>query len=140
MSIQTKLQEKYKYYLSIKALVDSEVKELERIKKSVAERADDLFSIEEKADVYFEAIGETELLKLDLLETKKELYYYVQAYNDLLEIPADIISEVRDFKTKVVFAVVDGKKEVIDKELYESYKKQHLDYSREVEKYLESQK
>lgn len=139
MSIQTKLEEKFKYYLSLKSLVEKESTEVEKTKLKIAEKAEKLSSIEQKASLYFEAIGAVELTKLDLLEAKKELYHYFKAYEDLVEVPKEIEKELDGYKVNVVFAVVNGKKEIVNKELYESYKKQHLDYTFEVEKYLESQ-
>jgi hypothetical protein len=132
---QNKLEQLFKEYLELKNYIQEESKNIEALKKEVADKALELFTIEDKANLYFETIGEKEILKIDFLELQKKLYYFYEAYKDLVEIPIEIVNEFIDYKIKGVFALKNGKKEIIDKELYNFYKKQHQDYTLGVEEY-----
>lgn len=134
--MQNKLEQLFKEYLELKDYIQEDSKNIESLKKEVASKALELYDIEDKASLYFDTIGEKEIFKIDFLELQKKLYYFYQAYKDLIEIPESISKELEDYKVKGVFAIKNGKKEIIDKELYNFYKQQHRDYTLGVEEYL----
>ncbi len=133
--MQSKLQQIYKDYLDLKNFIAEDSKNIESLKKEVLEEAMLLDTVEDQAGLYFEKLGNREILKIDFLEAQKKLYYFVKAYEDLVEIDEIIKNEVAEYKIKTVFAIIDGKKEIIDKDLYNSYKKQNQEYSVQLDRY-----
>lgn len=133
--MQTKLQQIYKEYLDLKNYIQEDNKNLEKVQKELHDKALELENIEDKVGLYFDMLGSKEILKIDFLEAQKKLYYLVEAYDKLVEIPAEIKNEIQDYKVKTVFAIIDGKKEIIDKDLYNSYRKQNIEYSVQLDKY-----
>ncbi len=133
--MQSKLQQIYKDYLDLKNFIIEDSKDSAKLKEEVMKEAMEYDTIEEQAGVFFDKLGHKELLKIDMLEQQKKLYYFVEAYDQLIEIPGEIKDEVADYKIKTVFAIIDGKKEIIDKDLYNSYRKQNQEYSVGLDKY-----
>lgn len=133
--MQTKIQQIYKDYLDLKNYIQEESKSAEKIKKEVHDQALQLDTVEEQSGLYFDRLGNLEILKLDYLEQQKKLYYFIEAYRELVEIPEDILNEFLDYKVPMVFAIVGGKKEIIDKNLYDSYRKKSQEYSVQLDKY-----
>lgn len=133
--MQTKLQQTFKEYIDLKNYIQEDNKNLEEQKKKAHNEAVLLDELDDQSGYFFEKIGYKDLLRIDFEEAKKKLYYLILAYNDLVEIPVEIKEEIQDYKPKSVFTIIDGKKEIIDKELYETYKKQHQDYARNLVEY-----
>lgn len=133
--MQTKLQQIFKEYTDLKNYIQEDSKNLEKVKKEVHDQALQLDDVSDQAGLYFDKIGNVEILKIDFLEVQKKLYYTYEAYKDLVQVPEEIKTEIKDYKIKSVFAIIDGKKEIIDKDLYNSYRKQSQEYSVQLDKY-----
>lgn len=133
--MQTKLEQTFKDYLELKNYIQEDSKSIEKIKKELQDEALLLDTIEDQAEIYFDKLGYKSLLQLDLIEKQKELYYLIQAYKDLVEIPKDLLDEFTDYKVNTVFTVLAGEKKIINQELYNSYKKQSIDYSVQLDNY-----
>ena len=133
--MQTKLQQIYKEYTDLKNYIQEDNKNLEEAQKKAHNEAINFETLDEQSAHFFNEFGYRDLLRIDLEEIKKKLYYYIQAYDDLVEVPENIKTEIQDYKVKTVFAIIDGKKEIIDKELYDIYKKQHQDYAQKIADY-----
>lgn len=126
--LQLKIEQTFKEYMAFKDYLETDLKDEEKLRKEVADEALKLETIEEQSALFFEKIGEKDILKLDFLETKKKLYYFVELTKDSLEIPEEITKELEGFQITPVFAIIGGKKETVNKEIYEKYKQQHLQY------------
>lgn len=133
--MQSKLQQIFKEYTDLKNYIQEDNKNIEKLKKEVHDQALKFETLEEKASFYFDELGYKSLIHVDLMEKKKELYYVYQAYKDLIEIPSNIIEELIEYKVNTVFAIIDGEKTVLDKNLYDSYRKQSVEWSIETDKY-----
>lgn len=133
--MQIKLEQTYKDYIELKNYIQEDSKSAEKIRKEVQEEALLLETVEEQSELYFDKLGNKEILKIDFLEKQKELYYLVQAYKELIEIPDYILNEFTDYKINQVFTVIGGEKKIINKELYDSYKKQSIEYSVQLDNY-----
>lgn len=134
--MQTKLEQLFKEYLSFKSYLENDLKEADKLKEEVAKKALELDSTEEQALLFFEKIGEKDILKVDFLETKKRIYYFIQAFKDHIEIPEEILDEFKDFEVKTVFSVINGEKQIIDKDLYNSHKTNYLNYCKQFSEQL----
>ena len=133
--IQSNLQQTFNDYIELKNFIKEDNKNIEEQRKKAHNEAVSLDTLDEQSSHFFNYFGYRDLLRIDLEEAKKKLYYFYEAYKDLLEISAEIKEEIQDYKPKSVFAIIDGKKEIIDKELYETYQKQHQDYARNLVEY-----
>jgi len=133
--MQNNLQQAFKEYTDLKNYILEDSKNTEDLRKKVSEESDYLENIEQKADLLFEKLGYKSLLQLDLIEKKKELYYLYLAYRDLIEIPDEIKDELEDYKINSVFTIISGEKKLINKDIYDSYKKQSIEWSVATEKY-----
>lgn len=133
--MQTKLQQIFKEYTDLKNYIQEDNKNLEEAKKKAHNEAILLETLDDQSGYFFDQIGYKDLLRIDLEEVTKKLYYFVKAYDDLVEIPGEIKNEIEDYKVKSVYTIIDGKKEIIDKELYEIYKKQHQEYAQNLAEY-----
>lgn len=133
--MQTKLQQIFKEYTDLKNYIKEDNKNLEEAKKKAHNEAVLLETLDEQSSYYFDKLGYKSILLIDLEEITKKLYYFVKAYDDLVEIPPEIKNEIEDYKLKSVYTIIDGKKEIIDKELYEIYKKQHQEYAQNLAEY-----
>lgn len=136
--IQNSLQQIYKEYIELKNYVQESEKNSAEKRKTLAEKSLNL-SQEEQIDLVFETIGTINILKIDLVELQKKLYYAYINYKELVEIPEEIVEEIKDFKVKSVYTILNGKLEILDKELYEFYKKQHRDITIQSAKFMEFQ-
>jgi len=136
--IQNNLQQTFKDYVELKNHVQESEKNIIEERKKLAEKSLGLTE-EEQIDLVFETIGVLNILKIDLLELQKKLYYAYLFYKDLIEIPEEISEEIKDFKLKSVFAIKNGKRETVDKELYEFYKQQYRDITIQSARFMEYQ-
>lgn len=128
--MQNKIEGVFKEYMAFKKYIqENSKKSAEELKQEVAEKALKKETFEEEMLVYFQEFGENSILNLDFIEVTKKLMHYCEAFQDLVEIPKNISEEIGEFKVKTVFAIVDGKKEIIDRDLYNVYKKQYLDHA-----------
>jgi len=133
--MQTKLEQTFKEYTELKNYIQEDSKNIEQLKKQAHNEAIELETLDEQAAYFFDKIGVKDVLRIDFLELQKKLYYTYEAYKDLIEVSPEIIEELKDYKIKSVFAIVGGKKEIIDKDLYSSYKEQHKQYARDLANY-----
>lgn len=133
--MQNKLQQVYKEYIDLKNYIKEDNKNLEELKKQAHNEAVELETLEEQAGYFFDKIGIKDVLRIDFTELQKKLYYFVQAYSELIEVPEEIKKEVEDYKVKNVFTVLKGEVKVVDKELYDFYKKQHQQYAIQISEY-----
>lgn len=134
--MQTKLEQLFKEYISFKTYLENDSKETDKLKEEVAKKALELDSTEDQALLFFENIGEKDILKVDFLETKKRLFYFIESYKDFIEIPEEILNEFKDFEVKTVFSIINGEKQILDKELYNSHKTNYLEYCRQFNEQL----
>lgn len=133
--MQTKLEQIFKEYTDLKNYIQEDNKNLEKVKKEVHDQAVLLETLDEQSGYFFQHIGYKDLLRIDFEEIKKKLYYFILAYDSLVDIPPEIKKEIEEYRPKSVFTIIDGKKEIVDKELYDTYKKQHQDYARNLAEY-----
>lgn len=130
--MKSNLESSFKDYLRFKEYLDN-MESLEKIKASVAEKSLELNDDREISNLFFKEIGELQLLKMDANQAKVRLYYTVMAYTDLIEIPEEILEHVDNFQTNTVFGIVNGEREIVNKELYETYKEQHYQFLQQQE-------
>lgn len=121
--MQTKLEQAYKEYLEYKQYTEREAKPKDDLRTLVAER---VIAGEDNLDVMFEIFGEKQLEQIDLNLLGITLSNYYQAYKDLTEIPAEIKEKAEKLQLKYLFAVKNGKRETVDKDLYKIYKEQFI--------------
>jgi hypothetical protein len=131
--IQTKLEQVFKEYIEFRDYVESNKKPAEEIRKEIAEK---VTSIEDDSylDIMFKEYGERQLEAIDLNQMSTRLYYYYNAYKDLVEVPEEIKTEAEKIDIKFLFAIKNGKREIADKELYNSLKTQFVEANKEAQK------
>ena len=97
--------------------------------------AKDIPEFENQSNIFFDKMGYLEPMNIDMSQMKNRLFHYIAAYKDLIEVPSEILNELGDYQVKYTFSIKNGKKEIVDQELYDFYKKRQL----EISKYALSQ-
>ena len=132
--IQNTLEQVYKEYITFKEYTENNKKPIEDLRKEIAEKV--IGNEENTLDIVFEIMGDKQLEIIDLNQLGVRLRNFYDAYKDLVEVPAIIEEEAKKIYIKFLFAVKNNKREIVDKELYETYKKQFV----EVNKQMQEQK
>ena len=125
MQLQTKIEQTAKEYLLYKNLFEQKVKEIESKKEIAAKKAlelkDDLESL---YAMYFDELAYINYISVDMNQMKVKLYHQIKTAEDIVEIPEDLKALVEDYKPSFLYSV-DG--EIVNKPLYEKYKKEYID-------------
>lgn len=127
--MQTKLEQAYKEYLEYKNYTDKSFTPIEEQRKEIAEKA---LKSGNELDVVFEVMGEKQLEHIDLNLLGITFRNVYDSYKDLTEIPAEIKEEAEKIQLKYLFAIKNGKRETVDTELYDLYKKQFLEANQKM--------
>jgi len=129
--MQTKLEQAFKEYIEFKYYVDNNKKSAEEIReeisKMVVKEGDENY-----LDIMFELYGEKQLETIDLNQLQTKLYHYYNLVKDMVEVPEEIKKEAEKLDVKSLFTIKNGKKEIVDKELYNSYKNQFIEVNKQA--------
>jgi vacuolar-type H+-ATPase subunit I/STV1 len=128
--IKLTLETAFKEYIEFKNYFEEQTKDLEKKRAEITEKVKDLNDFEKEAEVFFDLLGHLEPLNIDVSQMKNRLYHYIIAYKELIDIPKEILDEIGDYQVKYTFDVKNGKKEIVDQELYDFYKKRQLEISK----------
>jgi hypothetical protein len=128
--IKNKIETAFKEYIEFKNYFEQESKDLENKRAQIAEAVKDFNDFEKEASTFFNLMGYLEPLSIDVAQMKNRLYNYIIAFSDLIDIPKEILEELGDYQVKYTFNISGGKKEIVDQELYDFYKKRQLEISK----------
>jgi hypothetical protein len=121
MTIQNKIEQISKEYISRKNIYEERKKKIEENKNDFAKKALDLTE-DEYATKVFEEIGSVELMQIDINQIKTQLYYYIKLAKDLVEVPQEIQDLVSDYKPTFIYTATG---EITNKEAYNQYEQQY---------------
>lgn len=126
VEIKTYIEKVFKEYLTLKNYILTEAKSIEEIKKEFAKA-----SLENlNADDYFEKVGWIALMQEDLFLQKAKLFFTMEAYKDIIEPPKELTDQIKkeleDVSFEQMFSVIDGKREIINKDKYDARKKEYF--------------
>lgn len=127
--MQTKLEQAYKEYLEYKNYTEKSFTPIEEQRKEIAEKA---LKSGNELDVVFEVMGEKQLEHIDLNLLGITFRNVYDSYKDLVEVDPQIKEEAEKIQLKYLFAIKNGKRETVDTELYDLYKKQFLEANQKM--------
>ena len=111
-------------YVEYRDHLKSIIKPEEELRKSVGRKINENTKEEELVDIYLEQVYKQTLMQGDFREQQLRLFYTVEALKNELEIPQEILDEVKGMKFMQIFAVKNNKTEVIDNQALEFSKQQ----------------
>ena len=131
--MKNKLEQVFKEYIIFKEYVETNQKSQEELRTEIA-------SIVSQADnednsyleVLFKNIGEKSLEAIDFNQLATRFRHYYDAYSDLIDIPQEIKTEAEKIQIKFLYSIQNGEKILVDKELYDNYKKQFLEANKQM--------
>ena len=129
--IQNTLEQVYKEYITFKEYTENNKKPIEDLRKEIAEKV--IGNEENTLDIVFEIMGDKQLEMIDLNQLGVRLRNFYDAYKDMVEVPIFIEEEAKKIDIKFLFAVKNNKRETVDKELYETYKKQFVEANKQMQ-------
>ena len=131
--MKNKLEQVFKEYIIFKEYVETNQKSQEELRTEVAsivaqaDNEDDSY-----LEVLFKNIGEKSLEAIDLNQLATRFKYYYEAYKDFIETPQEIKTEAEKIQIKFLYSIQNGEKVLVDKELYDNYKKQFLEANKQM--------
>lgn len=131
--MKNKLEQVFKEYIIFKEYVETNQKSQEELRTEVASivaQADD--EDDNYLEVLFKNIGEKSLEAIDLNQLATRFRYYYEAYKDFIETPQEIKTEAEKIQIKFLYSIQNGEKVLVDKELYDTYKKQFLEANKQM--------
>ena len=131
--MKNKLEQVFKEYIIFKEYVETNQKSQEELRTEVAsivaqaDNEDDSY-----LEILFKNIGEKSLEAIDLNQLATRFRYYYEAYKDFIETPQEIKTEAEKIQIKFLYSIQNGEKVLVDKELYDNYKKQFLEANKQM--------
>ena len=122
--IKNYLEKAYTEYIEYENFLKSIIKPIDVVRKEIAEKITAETTEEEVTELYFNNVEKTLLHRRDFVEQRQRLFYTVEAYKDLMEIPQEIKDKVKEMSFIQIFGVKIGKEEVMNEEALEFTKKQ----------------
>jgi len=125
--IKTYIEKIYKEYVSLKNYLKSKEKEIEEVKKEIAQTAlTDL-----NAESYFDKIGWYSIIQIQDLELlRARLFFTMEAYKDIIEPPKELKEEIdkelQNTNYTTVYAIIDNERKIVDQIRYDKNKENFL--------------
>jgi len=125
--IKTYIEKIYKEYVSLKNYLKSKEKEIEEVKKEIAQTAlTDL-----NAESYFDKIGWYSIMQIQDLELlRARLFFTMEAYKDIIEPPKELKEEIdkelQNTNYTTVYAIIDNERKIVDQIRYDKNKENFL--------------
>ena len=131
--MQSKLEQVFKEYIIFKEYVESNQKSQEELRTEIANLVSNMDTEDDSyLEVMFKNLGEKNLEILDLNQLGARFRYYYDAYKDFIEVPQEIKTEAEKIQIKFLYSIQNGEKILVDKELYDNYKKQFLEANKQM--------
>lgn len=131
--MKNKLEQVFKEYIIFKEYVETNQKSQEELRTEVASIVTQADSEDDSyLEVLFKNIGEKSLEVIDLNQLATRFKYYYEAYKDFIETPQEIKTEAEKIQIKFLYSIQNGEKVLVDKELYDNYKKQFLEANKQM--------
>ena len=112
--IKNYLEKAYTEYIEYENFLKSIIKPIDVVRKEIAEKITAETTEEEVTELYFNNVEKTLLHRRDFVEQRQRLFYTVEAYKDLMEIPQEIKDKVKEMSFIQIFGVKNGKEEVMN--------------------------
>lgn len=122
--IKNYLEKVYTEYVEYENFLKSIIKPLDVVRKEVAEKITVETTEEEVMEIYFNDVEKSLLHRRDFVNQQQRLFFTVEAYKDVMEIPQEILEKVKGMSFIQIFGIKNGKEEVINEEALEYTKKQ----------------
>ncbi len=114
--IKNYLEKVFTEYIDYENFLKSITKPLDLVRKEVAEKITIEATEEEVMNLYFSEVEKPLLHRRDFIEQRQRLFYTVEAYKDVIEIPQAIAEKVKEMKFIQIFGVKNNTAEVINEE------------------------
>lgn len=118
------LEKVFVEYIEYKNYLKSIIKPVPELLKEVAEKINDKTTEEQATEIYMDVIGVQKLHQEDFFNQQQRLFYTVEAYKDIMEIPQEIKTEIENLKFLQCFAVKNNKTEIVDQQAIDFTKEQ----------------
>lgn len=112
----TYLEKVWTEYSEYKEYIKTVAKPVEELRKEVAQRITPQTTSEEAQEYVFQGFEKIMLHNGDFINQQNRLFYTVEAYKNIIEIPQEIKKEVESLKFLQIFAIKDKKETVINQE------------------------
>lgn len=123
-NITAYLEKVWTEYSEYKEFIKSISKPIEELRKEVAQKITQETTAEQAQQLFFEGFEKIMLHNGDFIYQQNRLFYTVEAYKNLIEIPQEIKTEVENIKFIQIFAIKDKKETVINQEALDFTKNQ----------------
>lgn len=132
------LEKVYTEYTEYKDFLKSVIKPMDEVYKEVAQAMTDTTDEEKATNIYLEKVASMKLYQEDFFNQQQRLFYIVEAYKNIMEIPNEILKEAENFKFLQMFSIKLGKSEVIDEEALNFTKEQiNLEMKKGIQQFKE---
>lgn len=118
------LEQIWTEYTEYKEYIKTIAKPIEELRKEVAQKITPNTTPEEAQQLFFSGYEKIMLHNRDFINQQNRLFYTVEAYKNIVEIPQEIKTEVENIRFLQIFAIKDGKETVINQEALDFTKKQ----------------
>jgi hypothetical protein len=122
--IKNYLEKVYTEYVDYENFLKSIIKPLDVVRKEVAEKITAETTEEEVMEIYFNDVEKSLLHRRDFVNQQQRLFFTVEAYKDVIEIPQEVLEKVKGMNFIQIFGVKNNTTEVINQEALEFTKTQ----------------
>lgn len=120
----TYLEKVWVEYVEYREYLKSIIKPEAELRKSAGEKITEKTTEDQVVDIYLNEVYKQTLMQGDFREQQLRLFYTVEALKGELEIPQEILDEVKGMKFLQIFTVKNNNVEVIDNQALEFSKEQ----------------
>jgi len=118
------LEKVWNEYTEYKNYVKSITKPIEELRAEVAKKITQNTTEQEAENIIFEGFEKNILHNGDFINQQNRLFYTIETLKGAIEIPQEILEELKNMKFIQIFAVKNGESTVINEEALEYTKKQ----------------
>lgn len=108
------LEKVFTEYTEYKTYLQNNLKPIEELRKEVAQKVGEDANLEQMVETTLEKVGYTMLQQQDFQAQTSRLFFTVEALKNEMEIPKEVLEQVKALKFNQAFAIKNNKAEVID--------------------------
>lgn len=118
------LEKVWTEYFEYKEYLKSVMKPKEDLRKEVSSKVTIETTEDQLVDLYLNEVYKQTILEEDFRNQQNRLFYTVEALKNSIEVPKEIIEELKGMKFIQIFAIKNNKTEIIDEKALEFSKEQ----------------
>ena len=116
-NITAYLEKVWTEYSEYKEFIKSISKPIEELRKEVAQKITQETTAEQAQKLFFEGFEKIMLHNGDFIYQQNRLFYTVEAYKNIIEIPQEIKTEVENIKFTQIFKIKNNTEVVVSEEV-----------------------